>query len=67
LEDGFTVKFCYNQLSGDMRFDGLTDLTRNFVFSNVWKCAAPSNCASFFFGNCYWIESKHRIIYGEGD
>jgi hypothetical protein len=47
LEEGLTVKSCYNQLSGDTSLNNLTDTTGSFVFANVWKCAAPSKVCAF--------------------
>jgi hypothetical protein len=46
-EDGFTVKSCYDLLYTSLGPARGSDLLFDFVFSNVWKCAAPSKICAF--------------------
>jgi hypothetical protein len=47
VEDGFTVKSCYDLLYKTFRVDGEIDSLKKFVFSNIWRCAAPSKVCAF--------------------
>jgi hypothetical protein len=46
-DDGFTVKSCYDRLCVDSTVGVAADPLSDFVFSNVWKCAAPSKVCAF--------------------
>ncbi|KAK2372069.1 hypothetical protein QL285_073251 [Trifolium repens] len=46
-DEGFTVKSCYDRLRVDSTVGGAADPLLVFVFSNVWKCAAPSKVCAF--------------------
>jgi hypothetical protein len=46
-DEGFTVKSCYDLLYINLRPTQTRDLLFGFVFSNVWKCAAPSKICAF--------------------
>jgi hypothetical protein len=47
MEDGFTVKSCYELLYKIFRAPAATDPFKDFVFSNIWRCAAPSKVCAF--------------------
>jgi hypothetical protein len=47
MEDGFTVKSCYELLYKNFRVTADIGSLKEFVFSNVWRCAAPSKVCSF--------------------
>jgi hypothetical protein len=47
LDDGFTVKSCYELLCADSLMVGVLEPWQESVFSNVWKCAAPSKVCAF--------------------
>jgi hypothetical protein len=47
LDDGFTVKSCYELLSADSLMTGVLEPWQESVFSNIWKCAAPSKVCAF--------------------
>jgi hypothetical protein len=46
-EDGFTVKSCYDLLHRTSRHTTDIGPLKKFVFTNVWKCAAPSKVCAF--------------------
>ncbi|KAK2401932.1 hypothetical protein QL285_051491 [Trifolium repens] len=47
LDDGFTVKSCYELLCADSLMVGVLEPWQESVFSNVWKCPAPSKVCAF--------------------
>jgi hypothetical protein len=46
-DEGFTVKSCYDRLCVDSSVGVAADPLVGFVFSNIWKCAAPSKVCAF--------------------
>jgi hypothetical protein len=47
MEEGFTVKSCYDLLHKTFRANEELGPLKDFVFSNIWCCAAPSKVCAF--------------------
>jgi hypothetical protein len=47
VEDGFTVKSCYDLLHRTFNVIAEIGPLKKFVFSNIWRCAAPSKVCAF--------------------
>jgi hypothetical protein len=47
LEDGFTVKSCYDLLHRTFNAPIEIGSLKKYVFSNIWRCAAPSKVCAF--------------------
>jgi hypothetical protein len=47
MEEGFTVKSCYDLLHKTFRVNEDIGPLKVFVFTNIWRCAAPSKVCAF--------------------